>query len=309
MPQRTESKRRSKGSSNRATKRISKSRSRTPGGADPTGALLRFATGPASKPNLGWYLELSQRPLQILIFLLPLVGLYEVGTWLYASGAAIGASGNESLTISAYKLLNDFFGAFGVGGLYLPGAALITVLLLWHILARDPWEVHLGVPLVMLLESLLLALPLLVIDQLIRRLFAGQSVEPMSMLALLQGPALETLSWKARLTLSVGAGLYEELVFRMILIALVHMVLVDFGKMKSGQGALIALIVSAVAFTFYHDVRIDGVIQPQLVAFYFISGLFFASVYVVRGFGVVVGTHAVYDVLVIVILPVLLGRS
>jgi len=255
---------------------------------------------------LGWYLELSQKPLQILIFLLPLVALYEIGTWLYATGAAIGAPGNESITISAYKLLNDFFGAFGVGGLYLPGVALVTVLFFWHVLARDPWEVHLGVPLVMLIESFLLAMPILVLDQMINRLFAGDSSAAM---ALLSGPPLESLSWQARLTLSVGAGLYEELVFRMIVIALVHMALVDLGKMKSGRGAIIALIVSAVAFTFYHDLHANGVISPRLIVFYFTSGLFFASVYVIRGFGVVVGAHAMYDAVVIVILPVLSQHS
>jgi len=302
MPQQSKSKRRPPTSSNASPRRTSKRRSRASGGPDPTGALLRFAVGPSNRPGLGWYLELSQRPLQILIFLLPLIALYEVGTWLYTSGAAIGASGDEAITISAYKLLIDFFGAFGVGGLYLPGLALITVLLLWHVLSRDPWEVHLGVPVVMLVEAFLLAVPLLVLDQLINRLFAGGGGA-----ALMSGPVIESLPWQARLTLSIGAGLYEELLFRMIIIALVHMLLVDFGRMKSGQGALIALIVSAVAFTFYHDVRIDGVIQPERVAFFLVSGLFFASVYVVRGFGVVVGAHAMYDVLVIVILPLLTG--
>ncbi|GEM_PF-193507 len=306
MAEQRTTRRRTKASSARAPRRSTSKQSRTPGGADPTGALLRFAARRADRPGLGWYLELSQRPLQILIFLLPLVGLYEVGTWLYASGAAIGASGNQSITISAYKLLNDFFGAFGVGGLYLPGVALITVLVLWHVFARDRWEVHLGVPLVMLVESLLLAIPLLVLDQLINRLFAAG---PSPAMALLSGPPIESLSWQARLTLSVGAGLYEELVFRMIIIALIHMVLVDFGKMKTGQGAIIALVLSAVAFTFYHDVAIAGVVQPQRIAFYFVSGLFFASVYVVRGFGVVVGTHAAYDTLVIVILPLLMGDT
>lgn len=304
MPQSTKSQRRSSPSANAPSSRRYPRRQRSRGGPDPTGASLRLAARAGGPLDLGWYLDLSQRPLQILIFLLPLVGLYEVGTWLYASGAAIGASGDEAIIVSARKLLSDFFGAFGVSGLYLPGLALITVLLVWHVLARDPWEVHLGVPLVMLVESFLLAIPLLVLDQLIQRLFAG-SAGPA--LALLSAPPIESLSWQARLTLSIGAGLYEELVFRMIIIALVHMVLVDFGKMKSGAGALIALLVSAVAFTFYHDVKVGGVIQPDLVAFFLLSGLFFASVYVVRGFGVVVGAHAMYDVLVIVIHPLVAG--
>lgn len=305
MPQSSKSQRRSPSSSTASSRPKTPRPSRGRGGSDPTGAGLRLAARSAGPPGLGWYLDLSQRPLQILIFLLPLVGLYEIGTWLYASGAAIGASGDEAIIISARKLLSDFFGAFGVSGLYLPGLALITVLLVWHVLARDPWEVHLGVPLVMLVESLLLAIPLLVLDQLIQRLFAGAAGPA---LALLSAPPIESLSWQARLTLSIGAGLYEELVFRMIIIALVHMVLVDFGKMKSTHGALIALLVSAVAFTLYHDVRdAAGVLQPQWATFYFTSGLFFAGVYIVRGFGVVVGAHAMYDVLVIVILPPLAG--
>ncbi len=306
MPQQSKSQRRPPTSSGAARRRTSGRSARSGGGGDPIGAGLRFAARSSARPGLGWYLELSQRPLQILVFLLPLIALYEIGTWLYASGAAIGAPGDEAITISAYKLLNDFFGAFGVGGLYLPGLALITVLIVWHVLARDPWEVHLGVPVVMLVESFLLAIPLLVLDQLIHRLFdGGAGPAP----ALLAGPAVESLSWQARLTLSIGAGLYEELVFRMIVIALVHMLLVDFGKMKSGAGAIIALLVSAVAFTFYHDVKVGGVIQPDLVAFFLLSGLFFASVFVVRGFGVAVGAHAMYDVLVIVIHPLVAGGS
>lgn len=270
-----------------------------------------------SGQGLAWYLDLSQRPLQILIFLLPLVILYELGTWRYAGDG-------ETLVISAQKMLSDFFELFSVTGLYLPGFALVAVLLAWHAVSRDKWEVHLGVPAVMFVESVVLAMPLLVMDGLIHRLFPdlGISTGAFQLGSLL--PALAggppgagagsavsiwaDLPWQTRLVLSLGAGLYEELVFRMILIALAHFVLVDALGVKHGPGAALSLLISAAAFTLYHDLAPQGRgVEAHAVLFYFTAGLYFASLYVVRGFGIAVGAHAVYDALVIVILPALSG--
>src|SRR5690606_17654676 len=103
------------------------------------------------------------------------------------------------------------------------------------------------------------------------------------------------------LTLSIGAGIYEELLFRMILIAAIHFVLVDALRFKAQTGGVVAVLVSAVAFALYHD--LSGSDLSARFAAYFAAGVFFGALYLGRGFGLVVAAHALYDVAVLVLLP------
>jgi hypothetical protein len=230
--------------------------------------------------SYGW---LATRPLHVLAFLVPLMAAYEVGSILYLSDTARGVS----QTIGARSMLGAFFDAFGVASLHLPPIVLSVVLIIWHLLERDPWVVRARVLLGMLLESVLWTLPVLVLGQLIGQ---GQPA------AGLEGD-IAALPWQARLTLSFGAGIYEELLFRLILVSAVHFVIVDLLKMKSSIGFVGAAAVSAVAFAMYHDVSgPEGGAAVLKLVFLGAAGLYFAALFIMRGFGVAVGTHALYDV-------------
>lgn len=234
------------------------------------------------------YWELSRRPLQILAFLLPLVIAYELCLALLLRLEAQ----DQVVTISAHKTILQAFEWFGLaplGGCYLGGIVIIVVLLIWHVFNRDPWRINYPALASMAIESLLLVFPLLAIGQVIRML------APVSLTALATAGASgfpQGLGLPAELALSVGAGLYEELVFRMLLIAVIHAILVDFGRASHNLGAVIAVLVSAAAFAWYHP--LNGVAD---LAFYFLAGLYFGSIYVIRGFGIVVAAHIVYDIL------------
>jgi len=279
--------------------------------SDPTGSRLRQSAQPlhyAHSHSLPWYFTLSKQPLQILLFLTPLIALYAIGTWYYGTDPQTGAV----ITISAYERLVDFYAIFGVTGLYLPGITLIIVFLVWHFLKHDSWQLHPGVPLVMWVESWILALPLLVTDQVLTRLGSSNALIRITALApaftgLALTGTLADYPWQTRLVLGIGAGLYEELLFRMVGIALFHFILVDIFRLKNTLGITLAIILSALAFTIYHDLSPGSTdtLNLQLAFFYFICGLYFGALFVVRGFGVAVGTHAAYDILVIVILPLL----
>ena len=109
---------------------------------------------------------------------------------------------------------------------------------------------------------------------------------------------LHIRGWLGDVLLSMGAGIYEELLFRLIGIAMLHMILVDLLALPEHWGAIGAVIGSAIGFAMYHfpsftDVRLG------LGLFYTVAGVYFALIYVTRGFGIVVGTHALYDVLVV----------
>lgn len=240
------------------------------------------------------YASLSMRPLHVLVFLLPLVVLYEMGSVYFLSDS----SGSIVETISAYRLLSSFMSALGAPGLYLPGAVIIAVMLVWHVLERHRWQIKPGVLLGMTLESALWVLPLLVFAVL------WQRHAPPALAA--DNPILIPLAdhpWQARLTLAVGAGLYEELLFRLVLITGVHFIVADLMRLPSSTAYVVAAMASALSFALYHNVRLaTGGVDLRLVGFLAIAGLYFAFLFILRGFGIAVGTHALYDVMALIVL-------
>lgn len=245
------------------------------------------------------YADVSMRPLHVLIFLLPLIVLYEVGASLYLSDPAHGVSE----TIRAHSILLGFFQDFGVVGRFVPALTLVVVLLVWHVLRDDPWSVRPAVLGGMAVESVAWTIPLVVLVAIVLSL-GGAAVPAVAAGA----GALLGLSPQAGVTISVGAGLYEELLFRMIGMAAVHTVLVDLARMTERWGVGLSIAATAAAFAVYHDGRGAGGELETLKALSLLcAGAYFGLVYWMRGFGVVVAVHALYDVFALVLLPALDG--
>lgn len=237
------------------------------------------------------YTELSQRPLHALVFLLPLLAFYEVGSVLFLRDPETG----DPRDILARRLLQDFFEAFGAVGLYLPGLLIVAILLTRHLARRDPWRLRPPVLGGMFIESLLWTAPLLVFAMFMQSL-GNPATAAAAADDLLKMPAGQ------RLLVSVGAGLYEELLFRMIGVTVLHMVLVDVCKVGHLTGSVLAVGLSALAFAVYHDLSSPRAgIEWALALFCFGSGAYFGGLFLTRGFGVVVGVHALYDAIVLVL--------
>lgn len=240
------------------------------------------------------YAALSMRPLHVLVFLLPLVVLYEVGSFLYLADA----QHRVMQTVQARWILAKFFDLFGAPSLHLPAIALVTVLVVWHMLLKDRWRVRATVLVGMWLEAFIWTLPVLVAALILltdsgRNAAAVDTVTP-----------LREASWQTRLTLSIGAGIYEELLFRLILITVVHLLVVDVLRLAQGTAYVTAAVASALLFALYHDVSLPGGgADLRLLGFYAVAGLYFAGLFIVRGFGIVVASHALYDVVILVVLP------
>ena len=90
--------------------------------------------------GLGDYFAVSQRPLTSLVFLLPMLVLYEVGTRYFASDLHRHAE----TRVLAFTMMRQFLELFGATGKYLPPLAVVGVLLAWHFARRDRWELRLG---------------------------------------------------------------------------------------------------------------------------------------------------------------------
>lgn len=114
--------------------------------------------------------------------------------------------------------------------------------------------------------------------------------------ALLVQEPVAALGYGTRLMLSLGAGLYEELVFRVLLVGTLAWV----GRRGLGWRPLVAGITAAglgaVIFSLFHYVGPYG--DPfRLYSFVFrtVAGLAFSALFLLRGFGITAWTHALYD--------------
>jgi membrane protease YdiL (CAAX protease family) len=111
-------------------------------------------------------------------------------------------------------------------------------------------------------------------------------------------PPPEGALW-TQLALSIGAGLYEELVFRVLLVGglfLLFRVLLE----TPTQAYLLAALLGAALFSLVHYVGPlgDPFALPSFT-FRFLFGLALNALFLARGFGVAAWTHALYDVLVV----------
>ena len=114
--------------------------------------------------------------------------------------------------------------------------------------------------------------------------------------ALLGQPQVSQLGFSTRLMLSLGAGLYEELLFRVLLVG----TLAWAGRRLFGWrplvAGLVAVLIGAVVFSSFHYVgRYGDPFQVYSFVFRAIAGLAFSALFLVRGFGITAWTHALYD--------------
>ena len=224
------------------------------------------------------YFARSELPLASLVLLLPLLVLYEVGTLRFASDPFAGTEHR----IIAFKLMQDFFHLFGASGRYLPALAIVGILLAWHIARNDPWRVKTGTLAGMAVEGSFLGLPLLAMGIVgLRYLLAGAGGD-----------------WRGMIVLSIGAGIYEELVFRLIAFTLLQLLLVDLLDLPKLWAGVITVLAASVLFSLYHYLSDE---PPSLHTFVFrtVAGVYFGIVFLFRGFGITAFSHASYDVCVV----------
>jgi hypothetical protein len=144
----------------------------------------------------------------------------------------------------------------------------------------------------MLLESVCLALVFgLVVGSLTAALL-GVPSPPMTI-------AFHTqhLSRSTMLMLSLGAGIYEELLFRVVLVGLLAWGAKKLLGLRPLVAGIAATVIGALIFSAFHYIGPFGD-RFEVYSFVFrtIAGLFFSGLYLLRGFGVTAWTHALYDV-------------
>jgi len=244
-----------------------------------------------SSPSSYW--QVSRAPRYSLLFALPLLLFYQLL-------AVLLAHGERSIRNGADVILQSLFTA--VAGAWGPPLFMICLIAagLW-LVARDMRargsRLRGRVFAAMLGESIALAL---IFGFVVGSVTSGV-LGMLQALAIPGGPGHD-MGWWTRLMVSLGAGIYEELLFRVLLVGALAAAargLLGWRPLTAGSAATIA---GAAIFSAFHYIGPYGD-RWQLYSFAFrmVAGLFFSALYLVRGFGITAWTHALYDVLLLMI--------
>ncbi len=105
----------------------------------------------------------------------------------------------------------------------------------------------------------------------------------------------------AEVVFNAGAGVYEELVFRVFLVLVLALFFTKVVHLEKTQGGVAAAVAAALIFSLAHFGGADpwgGAGFWPLFFFRAMAGLFFSLIFYFRSFGVAVAAHAFYDNLV-----------
>jgi hypothetical protein len=251
----------------------------------------------------------TRRPFCNLVFLLPLLLVYELGV------VAIGGSESDAFRNGADAWIRQFLLRLGIDLLWLLPMSLVAALLFWQWASRQPWRMSWDTLGGMVAESLLFAFALILLGQAVDACFR----QPANLLEV-EGSGWG-MSLLVRSVTFLGAGIYEEFLFRLCLIPITY----------AGLRALlvphrwsvgVTIVATSVVFSLAHylgtpdqdyslSVLTEAVVRVQSsralwfsFVFRTLAGVFFAALFFLRGFGITVGAHAAYDVIVgAVLLP------
>lgn len=230
------------------------------------------------------YWEQSKSPLASLIFVAPMLVGYEAGAaWLVEGGMRSGAA----------AWLEQGFGQFGLVGAWLVPVATVAALLAWQHATGRNWKLSAYVPMLMAGEAAAMAAVLVIAAQTQMTLMSAGVAPPAAGLwrELTAGHAL------SHVVLYLGAGLYEEFLFRLALLPALAWGARHALGFGWSSAWFLAAIASSLCFATAHYVGPHGdVFMWQSYAVRLLAGGFFAALFVLRGFGIAAGSHAMYDI-------------
>jgi membrane protease YdiL (CAAX protease family) len=246
----------------------------------------RKPAAPASFRGEYW-LE-SRRPLTSLAFVTPLLAVYEFGVlWL----------GPQAMRNGADVWLRQLLDLMGFSQYFLLPVLTLGLLAAWHYLTHDRWRISSGIMYAKFAECMVLALALVLVARVQANLQSLVTrLPPPAVLHAALGFSMESVF--RRFVGFMGAGIYEELMFRLMLLPAIAAVLRWCGC-KQVASLAVAAVTTSLIFAAAHHLGAQG--EPfQWYAFIFraTAGLFFATLFLFRGFGIAAGTHTAYDMLV-----------
>ena len=199
-----------------------------------------------------------------------------------AGGHVVLEQMTETMPTLAQDRLQDFVALLGLTDATPVLATLVIGLsLLRHHQEQRSWRFPPWFLIAMGIEAALCTIPLFGLGVLIGVLIPYSTVE------------------MGGLALALSAGLYEELVFRLLLIeAAAHVCITFLGASRTNAMPYI-IGLSGVLFACYHAPLLNGFDVTGLLVYTF-GGIWLAILYRYRGLAVAVLSHVLYDIMVLV---------
>jgi hypothetical protein len=230
------------------------------------------------------YWGATRQPRYSLLFAFPLLIAYEALARLLSGEEGV-RNGADVLLKSLFLLLGGRTGLTVFAALLL-GTGLVLIVFDWRKSGAPKPGYFAG----MLVESIAYAL-----------LF-GSVVATLTGLLLhgpngLMTPGGPMLALPTQLMVSLGAGIYEELLFRVVIVsALAKLAASGFGW-KPALAGVFATLCGAFIFSAFHYIGpLGDRLEVGSFVFRMVAGVLLSGLYLLRGFGIAAWTHALYDV-------------
>ena len=237
------------------------------------------------KPSSYW-LE-SRKPVYSFILSLPLIFLYEAGVFL------INSDDLYVLRNGADVLIRNLLESMGILGIYSTAIILFIGFFLVLFLQRKT-----------LLSSTFKKefLPFMVLESLVWGLFLYVSMGVLRQM-FFANPSGRV--WFGQIVMSLGAGIYEEILFRLLLIIIITKILKLIFNWREFACQCYSILIAACFFSLFHFVGVYAD-TPDISLFFirFFGGCFLGCLFLLRGFGITSYTHCLYDLIVVVNLTV-----
>ena len=232
----------------------------------------------ATKPRNSYYSQ-SRRLSNSFIFILPLLVIYEIGIALHGS----------HIKNSADVMVKTPFVFFGRNGSLIFNLMVTIAFFVAIIKLERKGDLNLKIYLLMFFESLVYAIFLgPVVVQLVSYVLPYVLAAPIS-----SGQGIQ-------LILSIGAGVYEEIVFRLFLLTVLVFLLNKIFRFNKTIVAILSIIIGSALFSGIHYVgSLSDTFTSASFAFRFLAGAILSAIYLFRGLGIAVYTHALYDVMLV----------
>ena len=228
------------------------------------------------------YFFKSRSSFYSFLFTIPLFFVYEISIFFLSKDDIIVVRNGADFLMRNILESFDIYGLYGLGFIFLLGFILTFIFFLKNDKTK---EIKPDFLFFMFIESVLWSFMLYFMLS--------------KFMLVLMNPAGKMIL--QQVTLAIGAGIYEEFLFRVLLIAGLSSILSFIFLWKQLARQIFALIISGGIFSAFHFMGEYGdFFSMELFLLRFFAGTILGFLYLCRGFGITAYTHSIYDLIVLI---------
>ena len=216
------------------------------------------------------------------LFTIPLFIIYEIGIIFLSRDDIIVVRNGADFLMRAILESFGILGLYGLGVIFLIGLIITYV---FFLKGKNSSDIKTEYLFIMVFESLVWAILLYILLS--------------NFMVLLMIPVGKVIL--QQVILAVGAGIYEEFLFRVLLISGLSSIIGFVFLWEENGSNIAALIIAAAIFSGFHFMGEYGdYFTMELFLLRFFAGIILGILYYARGFGITAYAHSIYDLIVLI---------